>query len=146
MFVSYHQHRKKKSPGRPLKLFFNLFKVNITFYFKCYLPDNCSVNLNLNNTQLYSSAKPLRNVPSSVFWFVNFCFLPFLRKTSVQKWKKNWFCYVHKWIGKKEMSAKISKGLCRNLFIGAAAQNRAVCKDHEMLATLKKCITLSLSL
>ena len=78
--------------------FFTLFKLNITFYFKCYLHHNCSVNLNWNNTQLYSSAKPLHNVPSSVFWFVNFCFLPFLRRTSVQKWKKIWFCYVHKWI------------------------------------------------
>ena len=110
----------KKSPGQLVKLFFTLFKLNITFYFKCYLHHNCSVNLNWNNTQLYSSAKLLRNVPSSVFWFVNFCFLPFLCRTSTQKWKKNWFCYVHKWIGKKEMSAKISKCLCRNLFIGAA--------------------------
>ena len=74
---------------------------NITFYFECYLHHDCSVNLNWNNTQLYSSAKPLRNVPNSVFWFVNFCFLPFLRRTSVQKWKKNWVCYIHKWIGKK---------------------------------------------
>ena len=81
------------------KTFFTLFKLNITFYFKCYLHHNCSVNLNWNNTQLYSSAKPLHNVPSSVFWFVNFCFLSFLRRTSVQKWKKIWFCYVLKWIG-----------------------------------------------
>ena len=90
---------KKKSIKRPVKRFFTLFKLNITFYFKCYLHHDCSVNLNWNNTQLYSSAKLLRNVPSSVFWFVNFCFLPFLHRTSVQKWKKTWFCYVHKWIG-----------------------------------------------
>ena len=50
----------------------------------------------------------MRNVPSSVFWFAIF-FLPFLHRTSVQKWKKNWFCYVHKWIGKKEMSVETSK-------------------------------------
>ena len=81
--------------------FFTLLKLNITFYFECYLHHDCSVNLNWNNTQLYSSPKPLRNVPNSVFWFVNFCFLPFLRRTSVQKWKKNWVCYIHKWIGKK---------------------------------------------
>ena len=130
MFISYHPHRKtKKSPGRPVKRFFTLFKLNITFYFKCYLHHNCSVNLIWNNTQLYSSAKPLRNVPNSVFWFVNFCFLPFLCRTSVQKWKKNWFCYVHKWIGKEEMSAKISKCLYRNLFIGALAQIRQRSRD-----------------
>ena len=51
-----------------------LFKLNITFYFKCYLHHNCSINLNRNNTQLYSSVKPLRNVLRSVFWFVMFCF------------------------------------------------------------------------
>ena len=78
------------------------------FYFKCYFHHNCSINLNWNNTQFYSSAKPLCNVPSSVFWFVNFCFLPFLHRTSIQKWKKNWFCYVCKWIDKKNI-AKISK-------------------------------------
>ena len=44
------------------------------------------------------------------------------------------------------MLAKISKCLCGNLFIGAAAQIRAVYKDHEILVTLKRCITLSLSL
>ena len=125
------------------KTFFTLFKLNITFYIKCYLRHNCNVNFNWNNRQLYSSAKPLCcNVPSSVFWFVNFCFLPFLRRTSIQKWKKNWFCYVHKWIGKKEMSAKISKCLCRNLFTGAATQTRAVYKDDEILVTLKRCIPL----
>ena len=85
------------------------FKLNITLYFKCYLHHNCNINLNWNNTQLYSSVKPLRNVSSSAFWFINFCFLPFLRRTSLQKWKKNWFCYVRKWIDKKEMSGKISK-------------------------------------
>ena len=56
--------------------FFNLFKLNINFNFKCYLHHNCSINLTQNNKQLYSSAKPLFNVPCSVFWFVNF-FLPF---------------------------------------------------------------------
>ena len=71
------------SHGRTVKLFFTLFKLNITFYFKCYLHHNCSLNLNSNNTQLYSSEKQLRDVPSSVFWFLNFCFLPFLRRTSV---------------------------------------------------------------
>ena len=135
-----------QSPGQLVNFFFTLFKLNITFCFKCFLHHNCSVNLNWNNTQLYSSAKPLHNVPSSVFWFVNFCFLPFLHRTSIQKWKKNWFCYVHKWIGKKEMSAKISKCLCRNLFIGAATQIRAVHKDQEVLVTFKRCITLSFTL
>ena len=129
--------QKKVVTQAAAKLFFNLFKLNITFHFKCYLNDYCSVNLDWNNTQLYSSAKPLHNVPSSVFWFVNFCFLPFLHRTSIQKWKKNWFCYVHKWIGKKETS-KISKFLHWNLFIEAA-------KDHKILVTLKRCITLSLS-
>ena len=100
---------KKKLTQAAGKSFFTLFKLNITFYFKCYLHHNCSVNLNWNNTQLYSSAKLLCNVPSSVIWFVNFCFLPFLHRTSVQKWKKNRFCYRKKWIGKKEMSTKITK-------------------------------------
>ena len=146
LFVSYHLYCKKKKSLRWLvKLFFTLFKLNITFYFKCYLHHNCSVNLNWNNTQLYSSAKPLCNVPSSVFWFVNFCFLLFLCRTSIQKWKKIWFCYAHKWIGKKEMLAKISNCLCRNLFIGAATQIRAVYKDHKILVTLRRCIMLSLS-
>ena len=106
--------QKRKSPERPVKLFFTLFKLNTTFYFRCYLHHNYSVNLNWNNTQLCSFAKPLRNVPSSVFWFANFCFLPFLSRTRLQEWKRIWFCYVHKLI---EMSAKISKCLCRNLFI-----------------------------
>ena len=136
---------QKKVTQAAGKSFFTLFKLNITFNLKCYLHHNCSVNLNWNNTQLYSSAKPLHNVPSSVFWFVNFCFLPFLRRTSIQKWKKIWLCYAHNWIGKKEMLAKISKCLCRNLFIGAAAQIRAVYKDHKILIVLKRCITLSSS-
>ena len=59
-----------------------LFKLNNTFYFKCYLQHNCSISLNWNNTQLYSSVKPLCNFSSSVSWFVH-CFLPFLRRTSV---------------------------------------------------------------
>ena len=135
----------KKSPGDWVKLLFTLLKLNITFYFKCYLHLDCSVNLNWNNTHIYSSAKPLRNVPGSVFWFENFCFLPILWRTRVQKWKKNWFCYVHMWIGNKEMTTKISKCLCRNLFIRATAQITAVLKDHEILVTLKRCITLSLA-
>ena len=52
-----------------------LFKVNITFHFKYCLHHNCSINLNSNNMQLYSSVKPLHNASSSVFCFVNFCFL-----------------------------------------------------------------------
>ena len=45
----------------------------------------------------------------------------------------------------KEISAKIPKYRCRNLFIVATAQIRAVYKDHKILVTLKMCITLSLS-
>ena len=41
------------------------------------------------------------------------------------------------------MSA-ISKYLCRNLFIEAVAQIRAVYKDDEIPITLKRRITLSL--
>ena len=60
MFLSYHLHReKKKSPVRPVKLFFTLFKLNITFISNVTFTYNYSVNLNLNNTQLYSSTKPL---------------------------------------------------------------------------------------
>ena len=136
---------KKKVTRAASNFFFTLFKLNTTSYFKCYLHHNCSVNLNWNNTQLYTSGKPLRNVLSSVFWFVHFCFFPFLSRTSVQKWKKKCFCYVHKWIGKKEMPAKISKCLYWNLFIGAAAKIRAVYKDHNLLETFKGCISLSLN-
>ena len=132
-----------QSPGQLVKSFFTLFKINITFHFKCYLHHNCSINLNWNNTQFDSSAKPLCSVHCSVFWFVNFCFLSFLHRTSIQKWKKVWFCYVHKWIGKNEMSAKISKCLCRNLFTGATTQIRAVYKDHKILITFKWCVALS---
>ena len=89
LFVSNHLHHEKMSLRRSVKLFLTLFKLNITFYVKCSLHHNCSINLNWNNTQIYSSSKPLHNVASSVFWFVNFCFLPFLCRTSVQKWKKN---------------------------------------------------------
>ena len=78
---------------------FNMFKLNISCYFKCYLHHNCSINVNWNSTQLCSSAKPLLNVPSSALWFVNFCLLSFLSKTNVQEWKRIWFCYVHEWIG-----------------------------------------------
>ena len=65
--------------------FLPLFRLNINFYFKCYLHHNCSVNLNWNNTQLYRSEKPLCNVNSSLFWFVNFCFLLFLHRTIIQE-------------------------------------------------------------
>ena len=137
MFVSYHLHCKKiRHPGswwNFFKLFFTLFKLNIIFCFKCYLHHNCSKNLNLNIAQLYSSAKPLHNVPRSVFWFVSFCFLPFLHRTGIQKWKGVWICYAHKWIDKKEMLAKISNCKCWNLFIGATAQIRAVYKDCKIL-------------
>ena len=95
MFVSYNLHCKKNKSPRLL------VKLNITFYFRSYLHHNCSINLKWNNTQLYSSAKPLRYVPSPVFWFINFCSLPFLHRISIQKWKEIWFCYAHKWIGKQ---------------------------------------------
>ena len=127
-FVFYHPHY--------------LNQTKYFFYFKCYLHHNCTINLNWNNTQLYSSAKPLHNVPSSVSWFVNFCFLPFLHRTSIQKWKQNWFCYIHTIKVKKE---RISKCLRQNLFIRAATQIIAVYKDHKILITLKRCITLSSS-
>ena len=78
---------------------FNMFKLNISCFFNCYLHHNCSININWNSTQLCSSAKPLCNVPRSVLWFVNFCLHPFLSRTSFQEWKRIWFCYVHKWIG-----------------------------------------------
>ena len=145
LFLQPASQKKKKSPRQPVKLFFTLFKLNSTFYFKCYLHHNCSLNLNWDNTQLYSPAKPLHNVPSSVFGFVNFCFLPFLPRTSIQKWKKNWFCYIHKWIGKREKSTKISECLCQNLFIGATAQIRGAYKNHEILVILKRFIAWSLS-
>ena len=38
--------------------------------------------------------------------------------------------------------AKILKYLCQNLFITAITQTRSVYKDHEILVTLKRCITL----
>ena len=80
---------KEKWPGQPVKLFTS-FKLNITFYFKCYLHDNWAQILT-EIIQLYSSAKPWLSVPSCVFRFVKFCFLPFLCRSSVQKWKKNCF-------------------------------------------------------
>ena len=64
--VLYYLHCKKKSLRWSIKLFFTLFKLNITFYFKCYLHHNCRVNLNWNYIQLYSSAKPLCSVPSCI--------------------------------------------------------------------------------
>ena len=68
LFISYHSHHQKISclPGQSIKLFFTLFKLNITFYFRCYLHHNCCVSLNRINTQLHSSAKPLHNVPSCI--------------------------------------------------------------------------------
>ena len=129
------------------KTFFYLTQTKY-FYFKCYLHQNCylhhncSINRSWNITQLYSSAKPLQNVPSSVFQFVNLCFLPLLCSFSIQNWKKIWFCYICKWVGRKEMLAKMSKYLCWNLFIRATTQIRAVYKDHKILVTLKSYITL----
>ena len=41
------------------------------------------------------------------------------------------------------MTGKISKCLSQSLFMGAETQIRAVCKDHEILVTLKRGITLS---
>ena len=41
------------------------------------------------------------------------------------------------------MLAKIPKCLCQKLVIGAATQIRAVYKDHKILVTFKRCITLS---
>ena len=80
--------KKKVTLTASKPVFFTLLKLNITFYFKCYSHHNCSVNLNWNNTQLYSSAKPLHNVPSSVFWFVNFCFLPFCAELAFRNGRK----------------------------------------------------------
>ena len=42
------------------------------------------------------------------------------------------------------MSAKMPKCLFRNLFVGAATQIRTVYKDHKILVTSKRLITLSL--
>ena len=70
LFVSYHPIAKKKSPRWPVKFFF--YHIQTTFHFKCYLHHNCSIIVNWNNTLFYSSAKPLCNVSSYVFWFVNF--------------------------------------------------------------------------
>ena len=134
---------QKKVNQEAREIFFTLFKLNTISISKCYLHHNCSVNLNWNNRQLYSSAKPLHNVPSSVLWFVNFCFLPLSGWTGIQKWKKKWFCYVDKWMHKNEMLASISKCLCQNLFKGAASYIRAVYKNYRILVTLKRCITSS---
>ena len=41
------------------------------------------------------------------------------------------------------MSAKTSKCLYQNLFMGVSVQIRAVYKDHKILVTLKRCITWS---
>ena len=35
MFVSYHPHHKEKIAQAAGNFFFTLFKLNITFYFKC---------------------------------------------------------------------------------------------------------------
>ena len=59
-----HIAKKKVNRAAGKTSFFTLFKENITFYFKCYLLYNCSVNLSWNNTQLYSSGKPLLMFPA----------------------------------------------------------------------------------
>ena len=110
----YHLKLVEKNHARLCKFllqaFVHFYDVLIGSYLFLIVPERfCSINLNWNNIQLYSSVKKLYNVPSSVFWFIHFCLLPFLHRTSIQKWKKNWFCYVCKWIDKKEMSAKTSK-------------------------------------
>ena len=53
----------------------------------------------------------MRNVTSSVFGLVNVCFFSFLHRTRVQKWKKNWFCYVHKW---ENIKMPVSKPIHRS--------------------------------
>ena len=115
MFVSYHPHCKKKSPGHPVKLFFALFKLNITFYFKCYLHHNCSINLN----EIIHSFVALQNhcimFPALYSDLQIFVFFHFCTELAFRNERKSG-CYAHKWIGKKEMSAKVSKCLCRNLF------------------------------
>ena len=64
LFVSPTLQKKKVNRAAGKTSFFTLFKENITFYFKCYLLYNCSVNLSWNNTQLYSSGKPLLMFPA----------------------------------------------------------------------------------
>ena len=74
-----------------------------------------------------------------------FVFFHFCTELAFRNGRKSGYvmlCYGHKWIGKKEVSAKISKCLYRNLFIGTATEIRAVYKDHEILVTFKRCITL----
>ena len=115
-----HPHCKKKITQAAGKTFFftlfNTFELNISCYFKCYLHHNYSINLNWNSTQLCSSAKPLCNVPSSVLWFVNFCLLRFLSRTSVQE--ENLvllFTQVNRldWNVRKDIKVPVSKSFHR---------------------------------
>ena len=46
LFVSYHSHPPKYVTWAAGKTFFILFKLNVTFYFKCYIHHNCRVNVN----------------------------------------------------------------------------------------------------
>ena len=90
-----------------------MFKLNITFHFECYLHHNCSISINWNNTQLCSSAKPLHNVPSSVLWFANFCFLPFLSRTSIQVLLCTQVNRLDKNVG-KDIKVPVSKSVYRS--------------------------------
>ena len=65
-----------------------LFKLNITFYFKCYLHHSCSINLTWNNTQLYSSAKPFRNVSALYFDLKVFVFFHFFAELAFRIGRK----------------------------------------------------------
>ena len=90
-----------------------MFKLNITFHFECYLHHNCSVSINWNNTQLCSSAKPLHHVPSSVLWFANFCFFPFLSRTSIQVLLCTQVNRLDKNVG-KDIKVSVSKSVYRS--------------------------------
>ena len=90
------------APGRPVKRFFTLLKLNITFCFRCYLHHNCNINPNWNYAQLYSPVKPLPNVPSSVFWFVFFVFLYFCAELALRNQRKSGsVMHTSKWVRKK---------------------------------------------
>ena len=60
-FTHVQEQKKEMSPWHsaciPSSVKLPLFKLNIIFYFKCYLDHNCNINLNWNNTQFYSSVK-----------------------------------------------------------------------------------------
>ena len=110
--------QKKKSPGWLVKLFFTLFKLKIDFYAKCYLHHNCSVNLNWNNAQLYCSAKLLCNVPSCVFWFVNFVFFHFCAELAIRNGRKTGSVMytMNRWERKvgKDIKEPVSKPVYRS--------------------------------